>query len=105
ILALAFIGFGFAHPLAQGLVVDPEVAGYVGDRSAGVGDHPGAAIEQLIGVFLLSWHGLGVPFFQVGILVSGSPSNLAWLTTRQEEVTALVSEMLDEGAGSEDQST
>jgi hypothetical protein len=22
---------------------------------------------------------LGVPFFQVGILVSGSPSNLAWL--------------------------
>lgn len=25
-------------------------------------------IEQLIRVFLLSWHGLGVPFFQVGIL-------------------------------------
>jgi hypothetical protein len=24
---------------------------------------------------------LGVPFFQVGILVSGSPSNLAWLST------------------------
>jgi hypothetical protein len=23
---------------------------------------------------------LGVPFFQVGILVSGSPSNLAWLS-------------------------
>src|SRR6188472_792468 len=27
-----------------------------------------------------SWHGLGVPFSQVGILVSGSPSNPAWLT-------------------------
>ena len=60
-------------------MVDAEVAGYVGNRAAGVKDHPGAAIEQLIGVFLLSWHGLGVPFFQVGILVSRSPSNPAWL--------------------------
>lgn len=51
----------------------------MGDGAAGVGDHPGTAIEQLIGVSLLSWHGLGVPFVQVGILVSGSPSNLAWL--------------------------
>ncbi|HEY2334050.1 MAG TPA: hypothetical protein VGH58_03445, partial [Solirubrobacterales bacterium] len=47
---------------------------------AGLGDHPGTAIEQLIGVFLLSWHGLGVPFFQVGILVSRSPSNPVRLT-------------------------
>jgi hypothetical protein len=61
-------------------VVDAEVAGYVGDGTSGVGDHPGAAIEQLIGVFLLSCHGSGVPFFRVEILVSGSPSNPAWLT-------------------------
>jgi len=61
--ALAGIGFCLAHPLAQGLV-DAQVAGYVGDRATGLGDHPGAAIEQLIGVFLLSWHGLGVPFFR-----------------------------------------
>jgi hypothetical protein len=65
--------------LPQRLVVDAEVAGYVGDGAAGLGNHPGTAIEQLIGVFLLSWHGLGVPFFQVVILVSGSPSNPAWL--------------------------
>jgi hypothetical protein len=37
---------------------------------------------ELIGVLLLSWNGLGVPFFQVGILVSGSPSNPAWLMRR-----------------------
>ncbi len=30
--------------------------------------------------FLLSWHGWVVPLSQVGILVSGSPSNLAWLS-------------------------
>jgi hypothetical protein len=79
VLADAGVGLCPSHPLAQGLVVDAKVAGYMGDGAAGVGDHPGTAIEQLIGVFLLSWHGLGVPFFQVEILVSGSPSNLAWL--------------------------
>jgi hypothetical protein len=77
--ALAGVSFGLAHPLAQGLGVDADVAGNVGDGPAGVEDHPGAAVQQLIGVLLLSWHGLGVPFFQVGILVSESPSNPAWL--------------------------
>jgi len=76
-------------------VVDPEVASYVGDGAAGVGDHPGTAIEQLIGVFLLSWHGLGVPFFQVGILVSGSPSNLAWLTALDASTERIIEYLAD----------
>ena len=79
LLALAFIGFGLSHPLAQGLVVDAEVAGYVGDRAAGVEDHPGTAIEQLFGVFRLSWHGLIGSLPPGGILASRSPSNPAWL--------------------------
>jgi hypothetical protein len=36
----------------------------VGNGTAGLGDHLRTAIEQLIGVFFLSWHSLGVPFFQ-----------------------------------------
>ena len=28
-------------------MVDAEVAGYVGDEAAGVGDHPGTSIEQI----------------------------------------------------------
>jgi hypothetical protein len=79
LLAFSFIGLCPSHPLAEGLVVDAEVARHLGDRTSGVGDHPGTAIEQLIGVFLLSCHGLGVPFLQGGSLVSGSPWNLAWL--------------------------
>src|SRR6185437_9645800 len=50
------------------------------DRASRVEDHPGSAIEQLIGVFPLSWHGLWIPFRQGVSLVSGSPSNPAWLS-------------------------
>ena len=77
--ALAFISFGLANPLAQRLMVDAEVAGDVGSRAAGVEDHPGTAIEQLFGVFLLSWHGLIGSLPPGGILASRSPSNPAWL--------------------------
>jgi hypothetical protein len=45
VLADAGVGLGFAHPLAQRLVVDAQVAGYVGNGAAGLKDHPGAAIE------------------------------------------------------------
>lgn len=92
LLTLAGIGFALAHPLAQCLVMDAQVTGYVGNGAAGLGDHPGAAIEQLVWVLLLSWHGLGVPFFQVGILVSGSPSNPAWLNPILELTAGLEKE-------------
>ncbi len=32
---LAGVGFGLTHPLAQGLVVDAQIADYVGNRAAG----------------------------------------------------------------------
>jgi hypothetical protein len=64
-------------------------------------------------------HDWAAALAQYGPLVLLARANLVWFferwgvdatvpgdePTRQEEVTALVSEMLDEGAGSEDQST
>lgn len=77
---LALIGFGLTHPFAQRLVVDAEVARYVGDGATGLEDHPGTALQQLFGVLPLSCHGLIGSLPPGGILAWRSPSNPAWLT-------------------------
>lgn len=59
LLAFAGIGFGLAHPFAQRLGWNAEIAGYVGGRAAGLKDEAGASVKQLLGVLPLSWHGCG----------------------------------------------
>jgi len=47
LLALAGVGFGLTHPFAQRLGRNAEIAGYVGDRAAGLKDEAGASVKQL----------------------------------------------------------
>src|SRR5690606_13946439 len=93
-IRVALVGFGLAHPLAQRLVVDAEITGYVGDGTTGLEDHPGAALQQPFGVLSSSCHGLIGSLPPGGILASRSPSNPAWLrralwTARAVEVRLL----------------
>lgn len=74
LLAFAGIGFGLAHPFAQRLGRNTEIAGYVGDRAAGLKDEAGASVKQLLGVLPLSWAWLRrISIPQDKILVSESP--------------------------------
>jgi hypothetical protein len=54
--ALAAVGLRLTHTLSQRLSVDAQISSDMRDRPSGLEHEPDAALHQLIGVFLRSWH-------------------------------------------------